>query len=419
MKSKQITDTIIILGITIILLLIMFFSDTSSIKKQKTAISESEITKETKEIKTLFGLNPDSFLIKNGKVKKGQNLSEILTSFKLNYSDIDNLVKNTKSTFDVRKINAGNKYTAFCSPDSSNNLEYFVYEKSPINYIVYSFNDSVSVSQYTKEIESIRKYVSDTIKSSLWNAMSDAGANPLLANDLSEIYAWAIDFFGIQKGDLFKIIYDEKYVDSTSLNEFVIHAACFTHYNKDYWAFEFEQDSLRSFYDENGNSLRKAFLKAPLRFSRISSRFSNSRYHPVLKIRRPHHGVDYAAPTGTPVHSIGDGIVIKKGYQKRGGGRYVKVKHNSVYTTSYMHFSKFAKGIKVGTAVSQGQTIGYVGQSGLATGPHLDFRVYKNGTAIDPLKLESPPVEPVKQENKSRFEKDVEYWTNKFNDLKL
>ena len=244
--------------------------------------------------------------------------------------------------------------------------------------------------------------------------MKESETNPFLAVELSDIYAWAIDFFGIQKGDQFKVIYEEQFVDSQSIGISEIYAAVFTHNGHDFEAYNFEQDSTESYFDNEGNSLRKAFLKAPLRYSRISSRFSHSRMHPVLKIRRPHHGIDYAAPTGTPVVSIGDGKIIKKGYQKRGGGRYVKVKHNSVYTTVYMHFSKFAKGISVGSFVKQGQTIGYVGSSGLATGPHLDFRVYKNGSAINPLRMESPPVEPVADDNKARFEKVVSEFKAEF-----
>ncbi len=170
----------------------------------------------------------------------------------------------------------------------------------------------------------------------------------------------------------------------------------------DFWAIPFVQDSTRDFFDDQGKSLRKAFLKAPLRYSRISSRFSNSRYHPILKIRRPHHGVDYAAPTGTPVHAIGDGLVISKGYNG-GGGNAVKIKHNGVYTTSYMHLHGYARGLHRGSYVKQGEVIGYVGSTGLATGPHLDFRVYKNGMAIDPLKMEAPPVEPVKEDNMTAF----------------
>ena len=224
-------------------------------------------------------------------------------------------------------------------------------------------------------------------------------ADPMLAIELSEIFAWSIDFFGIQQGDQYKVVYEESYVDSISIGINRIIGAWIFHNQTDFWGIPFVQDGTRSFFDEKGNSLRKAFLKAPLRFSRISSGFSHSRMHPVLKIRRPHHGVDYAAPTGTPVHTVGDGVVSRKGYQKSGGGNYVTIKHNSVYSTTYMHLSRYGKGIKQGVYVKQGDVIGYVGSTGLATGPHLDFRFYKNGSAVNPLKVEAPPVEPIHEEN--------------------
>ena len=198
---------------------------------------------------------------------------------------------------------------------------------------------------------------------------------------------------------------DEAYIDDTTrLNVASIESAIFTHQGKAYYAIPFKQDSVREYFDEEGNSLRKAFLKAPLDFFRITSRFTNARFHPILKRYRAHHGVDYAAPTGTPVHSIGDGTVIAKGYQGGGGGNYLKVKHNSVYTTSYMHLSRFAKGIQVGSHVRQGQEIAYVGSTGLSTGPHLDFRVYKNGEPIDPLKMEAPPSNPIRPELLDSFQ---------------
>lgn len=410
-------DFIIILLISILLIVVIVFttdslstsySDLQKIDKEKTELNEQLI-------ETEYGLAIDSFVITRGIIKRNQNLSDILSKYDVTYSSIDKLVKKSLPIFNVRRIKSGNKYILFFNRDSIKSLSYFIYEENPVSYIKYSFNDSITVIRERKDITLVKKTVSGTIESSLWNAMKEINANPMLAVDLSEIYAWSIDFFGIQKGDKFIIIFEEEFVDSTSIGISKIHVACFSHYNKDYWAYEFMQDSILSFYDENGNSLRKAFLKAPLRFSRISSGFSHSRLHPVLKIRRPHHGIDYAAATGTPVHSIGDGVVIKKGYQKRGGGRYVKIKHNSVYTTIYMHFSKFAKGIKVGTTVTQGQTIGYVGRSGLATGPHLDFRVYKNGEAINPLKLESPPVEPISKNNIIEYNIVVEKWNNQIN----
>ena len=194
-------------------------------------------------------------------------------------------------------------------------------------------------------------------------------------------------------------MYDELFVDSVSIGLGNIHAVEFEHGGKGNFAFRFFQDNQFEYFDETGASLRKAFLKAPLQFSRISSRFSNGRMHPVLRIRRPHHGVDYAAPKGTPVMSIGDGTVVAKAYEAAGGGNYLKIKHNSVYTTTYMHLSGYASGIVNGARVRQGDVIGYVGSPGLSTGPHLDFRVHKNGSPIDPLTMEAPPVEPVHEIN--------------------
>lgn len=353
----------------------------------------------------VYGLPVDSFHVEEGVVKRNENLSDLLVKRGVSYQKIDRIARNSKPVFDVRKIKVGNEYSIFYSSDSLRIPQYFIYETDAVGYVVYELNsDSLAVQLGEKEVISERKMASGEISSSLWNAMKESDLNPVLAIELSEIYAWTIDFFGIQKGDRFKVIYDEQYVDGKSIGVGKVYAAQFQHSGEDYFAFRFDQDGREDFFDDKGNSLRKAFLKAPLKFSRISSRFSNSRLHPVLRIRRPHHGIDYAASTGTPVFTIGDGKVIAKGYQKRGGGNYLKIKHNSVYTTVYMHLSRFAKGISSGVRVKQGQVIGYVGATGLATGPHLDFRVYKNGTPVDPLKVKAPPVEPVKDENKLRFD---------------
>jgi murein DD-endopeptidase MepM/ murein hydrolase activator NlpD len=362
----------------------------------------------------LYGFDVDSFYVEKGKVKRNQNLSDILSVRGVSYKSIDRLARNSKKIFDVRYIKAGNNYTVFSTPDSLRNPKFFVYEGSKTEYFVYELDtDSMKVIQCEKEIVSIRNGASGEISTSLWNTMKDNNLNPVLAIELADIFAWTIDFFGIQKGDKFKVIYDEEYVEDESIGIGNIYAVHFKHMDEDFFAYRFNQGGKDEngafidkydFFDEKGNSLRKAFLKAPLKFSRISSRFSHSRMHPVLRIRRPHHGIDYAAPRGTPVYSIGEGVVTHKGYQKRGGGNYVKIKHNSVYRTVYMHLSRFGKGIRTGVRVKQGQVIGYVGSTGLATGPHLDYRVYKNGHPIDPLKVKAPPVEPVKKENISRFE---------------
>ncbi len=347
-----------------------------------------------KQIEYIYEIPSDSFEIVQGVVGRNQMLGNILNDYGVSNKKILEISNLPPAVFNERKIKAGNKYALFLEKDSAADVAYFVYEKDIVNYAVIHFEDSIHVEQKAKPETIYTREVSGQISSSLWEAFLDMEANPMLAIELSEIYAWSIDFFGLQEGDKFKVIYDESFVDTNTVGITKIHGAWFHHSGHEFWAIPFVQDSVRAFYDEEGNSLRKAFLKAPLRFNRISSGFSHARMHPILKIRRPHHGVDYAAPTGTPVHAIGDGQVFARAYQ-RGGGNYVKIKHNSVYSTTYMHLSKFGKGIQVGTYVKQGDIIGYVGSTGLSTGPHLDFRFYKNGQAIDPLKVEAPPVEPV------------------------
>jgi len=356
------------------------------------------------EPELLYGFPVDSFQIEQYKVKRNQNVADVLTKKgDVDYSVVYKIADKAKPVFDVRKFKKGNLYTLFFSKDSLNRLQSFVYEINNTDFLVVDLRDSINVYRGEKDVTTIRKKSSGVITSSLWNTIKEEKVSPLLAMELSDIFAWTVDFFGIEKGDYFKAIYDEEFVDSVSINIPKVYAALFHHRGQDYYAFDFEQDSIWDFFDENGNSLRKAFLKAPLKFSRISSRFTNHRWHPVLKIYRPHHGVDYAAPEGTPVHALGDGRIIAKGYQPRGGGNYLKIKHNSVYTTSYMHLHGFAKGMAKGVYVKQGQLIGYVGHTGLATGPHLDFRVYKQGRAVDPLKIKAPPVMPVKPENMQKF----------------
>jgi murein DD-endopeptidase MepM/ murein hydrolase activator NlpD len=351
----------------------------------------------------LYGLAVDSFKVETGKIGRNQNLGQILQQFNLPGRSLTQLLLYAGNVFDVRKMRVGNPYTVFLSKDSLARLQYLVYEHSPVDYVVFDFNDSVKVILKQKEITTIQKKVYGEIKTSLWDAITQSSINPQVALELSDIYAWTIDFFGLQPGDHFTVVYDELFVDSVSVGLGQIHGASFNHGGRDLLAIPFMQDNKLSYFDGEGNSLRRAFLKAPLKFScHITSRFSESRFHPILKIRRPHHGVDYAAPIGTPVYSIGDGRVLSASYEG-GEGRMVKVRHNSVYNSTYMHLSRFAPGIQAGKYVMQGELVGYVGSSGLSTGPHLDFRVYKNGSAIDPLKMESPPVDPVKPENLQAF----------------
>lgn len=349
-----------------------------------------------------YGIPVDSLEIYKDIIAPGENLSVILKRFGINSSIIENVAKKSEHIFDIRRIKAGNLYTVLSKNDQSQTARYFIYEISPIEYLVFDLGDSINVYRKSRDVINRVSTASGTIYSSLWNAMQKQNLDPALAMNLSEVYQWTIDFFSLQKGDHFKVIYSEQFVENKSIGISKIYAAEFNHLGKNNYAFYFEQDSIGDYFDENGQSLRRTFLKAPLRFSRISSPFSNSRMHPVLRIRRPHHGVDYAAPKGTPVQALGNGKIAELRF-KGGYGKYILIRHNTIYSTGYAHLSGYGKGLKQGSVVRQGDIIGYVGSTGLSTGPHLDFRVYKNGQPIDPLKIESPPAEPVKPTNIDSF----------------
>jgi murein DD-endopeptidase MepM/ murein hydrolase activator NlpD len=350
-----------------------------------------------------FGFFSDSLEHQTFSVSKNETLSDILLNHGVAAAQIINIVNNAKEVLDVRKIVAGNFYHTFTDVDSLNTLVYFVYEKSPRHFVVFDLRDSINVYESEKEVVVRENQKSAIIDQSLYVSLMNVEATPELAIKLSEIFAWQIDFYHLQKGDNFKVIFDELYVDNKFFAIGTIKAAIFSHRGKDFYAIPFTQDSVYQYFDEEGNSLRKAFLKAPLEFGRISSRYSKSRLHPVLKVRRPHHGVDYAAPVGTPIRTTGDGVVADIGYNG-GAGKFIKIRHNSVYTTMYLHLSRYAKGIKKGTTVQQGQVIGYVGNTGLSTGPHLDYRFYVNGSPVDPLKVEIPSAHPVKEELRAEYE---------------
>lgn len=367
---------------------------------QKTIDAEA-----VKEPMFLYGICIDSLDVVEGNVKKNEFLANILQREGVSYNTVNYIDRNKRGVFDVRKIKVGNKFVFLKTRDSIPTAKYWIYEIDRTNYAVFQLTDSLAAWRGEKEVITEIEHVGVEIKSSLWNAMAEAGCDASLILELSDIYAWTIDFFGIQPGDSCKVIFEKKYIagDTVPYGIGNVLASYFKNKGEGKYAFSFEQNGRKEYFDENGDNLRKAFLKAPLNYRRISSTFSNGRMHPVYHVVRPHHGVDYAAPIGTPVQSIGDGTVIAKGWDNKGGGNYVKIKHNSTYTTTYMHLKGFAKGISQGCKVKQGQTIGYVGSTGASTGPHLDFRLQKNGTYIDPLKFKSPSAEPVKKENMEKY----------------
>lgn len=353
-----------------------------------------------------YGIMTDTVPFCIDVVERDENLSEILSDFNVPYPVIHEAAEKSKEVFDVRKIKSGNPYCVIREPDSLGTAKYFVYEKNPVDYVVFEFGDSVNVYMGEKEVTVEQKVAAGVIDYSLWNTMTEQDLNIELILKLSEIYAWIVDFYHIQKGDAFKVYYEEKYVEGGPVGVGRVNGALFNHYGKDYYAFYFEQDTVGDYFDEKGGATRRAFLKAPLKYSRISSRYNPKRFHPILKRTRPHLGTDYAAPTGTPIMAVSNGRVIEKGYG-RGNGNYVKIYHNSTYTTQYLHMSKFGPGIKKGVQVAQGQVIGYVGSTGLATGPHLCYRFWKNGKQVDPLREEFPPAEPIKAEYLATFLEQV------------
>lgn len=401
MKGKK--NFILIFIIPICGLLLFFYLFSLINTKPSDSVLPPHTEKGRKKIKYEYGIPVNNFIKKSGRVRPNQSLSTILYSYNISLSTIDKLNTVSRSVFDVKKMDQGHDYFLYCEKDSLETPCFFVYKNTRTQYVVFSLCDTVWVNIINMEIDLVRKKATGIIKTSLWNTMLDNKLNPLLAITLENIYQWTIDFFSLQQGDRFRIIYEEKYVEGESIGAENIIAAEFVHMGMEYFAIPFTTDSIQDFYDKDGNSLRRTFLKAPLKSYRISSGYSNRRFHPILKIYRPHHGIDYAAGRGTEVHSVGDGTVTETGYQRNGGGRYIKIRHNSVYSTSYMHLEAYAKGIKSGISVRQDQIIGYVGSSGLATGPHLDFRFYKNGSPVNPLTIETKPVKGVPESKRTEF----------------
>lgn len=391
---------------TLLLLLFVVGCFGGSTETKGDNIASEEVVEPT----YLYGIDIEGYEIVNDTVRMGETVGGILGRRGISAATVDRLDKESKDIFPLRKIRADNAYTTFTrsytdSLGEHSALDYIVYHKNAIDYVVFGFvGDSISITLGSRPVEYIRQRCEASITSSLWGTIMEHNLPYALAAEFEDIYQWTVDFFGIQAGDSFKVVYDEKMVDGESVGIGRIWGAEFCHGGKQYYAIPFSQDGKLRYWEANGESLRKQFLKAPLKYTRISSKFSKARLHPVYKVYRPHHGVDYAAPAGTPVHAVADGTVTFRGWDRGGGGNTIKIKHAGNLETGYLHLKNFAKGISVGTRVSQGQLIGYVGSTGASTGPHLDFRIKKNGTPIDPLKMPQEPAEPISSANKTAFE---------------
>jgi len=367
---------------------------------------KKEVQKKVKEkIITEFGYTLNNYNVKKSKVKNGDSFGSILERNNLYYPQIYNIVQKVKKVYDIRKINIGKPYTILSSKDSLNTPQVFIYQPNKIDYVVVSLTDSLWAEKKSKAVKIKEFEAEGIITSSLSETMEKQKLSPLLSNELSEIYAWTIDFFRLEKGDNFKIIYSAKYIDDSiyvGLNR--IHSAFFEHRGKPFYAIEFETDPKRGiveYFDENGKNLRRAFLRSPVQFSRVSSRYNLKRRIAYYGYRiRPHKGTDFAAAVGTPIRATASGTVTKSSYT-RSNGNYVKIKHNGTYSTQYLHMDK--RGVKVGQFVKQGDYIGTVGMTGNTSGPHVCYRFWKNGRQVDPLKQKLPEAKPVSKELKERY----------------
>jgi murein DD-endopeptidase MepM/ murein hydrolase activator NlpD len=357
-----------------------------------------------------FGYKLNDFKVTHDTVSHGESFGEILDRHHIWLPQIFQISKEVKKTFNVRRLRAGKPYTILAKKDSTEKAQVFIYQHDPINYTVIDFKDSlIRAFKGKRSISTVLKKASGVITSSLSEALDKQGVNAIVANDLSEIYAWTIDFFRLQKNDRFKVIYEQKYIEDTiPAGIGSIKAAYFEHAKKPFYAFQYVSDSItgiQEYYDEKANHLRRAFLKAPLKFSRISSRYNLKRKIAYYGRVKAHKGTDFAAPVGSPIMSTANGRVIES-RRKGANGNYVKIRHNSTYTTQYLHMKK--RKVKVGQYVKQGQIIGSVGMTGNTSGPHVCYRFWKNGVQVDPLKQKLPAAKAMKKEIKPYYLEFVE-----------
>ena len=367
----------------------------SSKNERVTVLEEQEEVTEVVEPRVVLTLPADTLRFEKHTIASGESFGALLGKRGIGTAQIYKIAAAVEDQFKVRRIRAGIE-VQFATGDSSLFPAYFIYPESKYEYWIIGLQDSIYAKKVEKEREVRRRAISGTIDDALYLSVGRSGGTQALAMSLVEVYAWTIDFFRLQKGDAFSVIYEEEYVDDTVYVGFKsIVAANLTHMGNDFYSFPYENElGFHDYYDEEGRSLRKTFLRAPLNFTRISSRYSGRRFHPVQKRWKAHLGTDYAAPTGTPIMTTADGVIIAAQYTSA-NGNYVKVRHNSTYATQYLHMSKIKPGIRNGVKVKQGDVIGYVGSTGLATGPHVCYRFWANGRQVDPYKQKLPDAKPL------------------------
>lgn len=387
----------IVCGFLVSLLLIgsCFQSGQTDLPTKKVAEQIVEIP-----IEYMYGFDKSKYFFETVPIKKNQFIANILSNHGIGYDRIATLEQKAKDIFSVTKLRAG-KDLVLVKSDECSDAQCVIYEPDKFSYVKYDLQDSVNVEIVEKEVETKITTASGVVTSSLWNALEKDESRDILVDKMEDALSWSVNFYAVQKGDKFKLIFEEKYIEGELAGIGRVFGAYYEN-DTSHYAIHFENEGYKGFYDLEGRPTKKAFLKTPVKASRISSRYNRNRFHPILKRRRPHLGTDYAAPYGTPIRSVGNGVVERASYT-RSNGKYIKIRHDKTYQTQYLHMTKFAKGMKKGKKVSQGQTIGYVGSTGLATGPHVCFRFWKNGNQIDHLKENFPPPDPMKKEDLPKF----------------
>ncbi len=363
--------------------------------------SQSQVSETFEEKPTKYGFDLNENFIDFAEIRPNQFLSDILQYEGIDYLKITEVEKAAKDIYSIRRFKSG-KNISFVRPDSCAAPTHFVYEPDAFRYVVYDLGDSIQVDIKEKEFEKCLDVATGEIKSSLWNALKDAGQSAALIDKMEDALASQVDFYHTQKGDKFKIIFEQKYIEDKPVAIGNILGAVYTNDRGDHFSFYYQDDEYDGYYDYEGRASTSAFLRAPVKYSRISSSYNLRRFHPIKKRTIPHYGTDYAAAHGTPIIAVANGVVTHASYT-RGNGKYVKIKHDKTYQTQYLHMSRFASGIRKGTSVKQGQCIGYVGSTGLATGPHVCFRFWKNGKQINHRREIFPPAKTMKKEDLPKF----------------
>lgn len=395
--------TLLVIGALALATVAFILITTEDKSEEEVIIVEEE---ELPEIKYFYGFEEDAHIIAHDTILRNQFIADILLPH-IDYPRMETLLANSQEHFDPRRVKVGRPYHIISRKenDSTDVPVAFIYEQDAVNYTILHMEDSLYATTGAKPIETREATASGVIESSLYLTLTQQGLSQALAMEMADIFAWTVDFYRLQKGDSFEVLYDERYIDDEFIGIGEVKACTFHHGEQTFEAYAFVQNDKRDYFDEKGEGLRKAFLQSPLKFGRLTSGYSGRRFHPVQKRFKAHKGTDYAAPTGTPIMATGDGTVIESKY-RGGNGNYVKIRHNSTYSTQYLHMSKRA--VNVGDVVKQGQTIGYVGSTGLASGPHVCYRFWKNGSQVNHREEEFPSTDPVLPENMERYLQEID-----------